>query len=241
MSRASACGGPYARSDACQAAEARSGAALARWDDVRVPDVRGRDRQMIPDGRLCSGGIARFAGLDLPRADWPATTLTGAARQSFRYRVSIPHRGGFRLYVTRDGYRPGRTLTWDDLEPEPFLAVTDPPRRNGVYEFSGRLPEGKTGRHVIYTVWQTSDTPDTYYSCSDVNFGASRSNTPIAVDVPPRPGPQNTAGPSAAGPSAEMLVAAGGGVALFLLFAMGLTAALLHRRRPTDPVPVVRA
>lgn len=35
----------------------------------------------------------------------------------------------------------------------------------------GRLPAGKTGRQLIYTIWQNSDTPDTYYSCSDVIFG----------------------------------------------------------------------
>ncbi len=66
-----------------------SGAALAEWDELRVPDVRGRDRQMIPDGELCSAGIERFHGLDLPRADWPATRFTAAARHTFRYRVSI--------------------------------------------------------------------------------------------------------------------------------------------------------
>jgi chitin-binding protein len=38
--------------------------------------------------------------------------------------------------------------------------------KNGTYTMSGTLPAGRTGRHLIYTVWQTN--PDTYYSCSDV-------------------------------------------------------------------------
>ncbi|QXJ21121.1 lytic polysaccharide monooxygenase [Actinomadura graeca] len=159
---------------ACQAAAKVSGAALAEWDELRVPDVGGRDRQMIPDGELCSAGLERFRGLDLPRADWPATRLAATAQHTFRYRVSIPHQGSFRLYVTRDDYRPTAPLTWSALEAKPFLQVKDPPRRNGAYVFSGRLPRGKTGRHLIYTIWQTSDTPDTYYSCADVTFTGRR-------------------------------------------------------------------
>ncbi|TDD60820.1 lytic polysaccharide monooxygenase auxiliary activity family 9 protein, partial [Actinomadura rubrisoli] len=162
-----------ARSGACRAAAGLSGPALAEWDELRVPNVRGRDRQVIPDGKLCSAGISRFKGLDLARPDWPVTKLSAAARHTFGYRVSIPHRGSLRLYVTRDGYRPTQRLTWSALEPKPFLEVKDPPRRGGAYVFTGRLPRGKSGRHLIYTIWQTSDTPDTYYSCSDVVFGAA--------------------------------------------------------------------
>jgi chitin-binding protein len=35
----------------------------------------------------------------------------------------------------------------------------------------GRLPRGKSGRHIIFTIWRNTSTPDTYYSCSDVVFG----------------------------------------------------------------------
>jgi chitin-binding protein len=42
----------------------------------------------------------------------------------------------------------------------------------------GRLPAGRTGRHLIYTIWQNSDTPDTYYSCSDVLFGDTANPAP---------------------------------------------------------------
>lgn len=92
-SRATGCEpgrGAERSSTACRAAAKVSGAALAEWDELRVPNVNGRDRRMIPDGELCSAGIERFRGLDLPRADWPATRLTAAARHTFRYRVSIP-------------------------------------------------------------------------------------------------------------------------------------------------------
>ncbi|NKZ09099.1 lytic polysaccharide monooxygenase [Actinomadura latina] len=243
-SRATGCEpgrGPARASAACRAAAKVSGSALAEWDELRVPNVRGRDRQMIPDGRLCSAGIERFRGLDLPRADWPASRLTSAARHTFRYRVSIPHRGGFRLYVTRDGYRPTRPLTWSALEAKPFLTVQDPPRRDGAYVFAGRLPRGKTGRHVIYTIWQTSDTPDTYYSCSDVTFTAGRERptapTPSAGNIPATPTPDVSASPvagtSPAEPSrnTELLVALGGGAGLLLMLTVGGAVAVIRRMR----------
>jgi chitin-binding protein len=51
---------------------------------------------------------------------------------------------------------------------------------NGSYEFTVRLPQ-RTGRHLIYTVWQNTDTPDTYYSCTDVEIAA-----PVATTTVPR-------------------------------------------------------
>ncbi|MFD0823955.1 lytic polysaccharide monooxygenase, partial [Micromonospora zhanjiangensis] len=157
-----------ARSAACRAAAA-AGADFAQWDNVRVAGIDGRDREMIPDGKLCSAGLAKFRGMDLARADWPATRLVAGSRLAFAYRTTIPHKGTFRVYVTKQGYDPTRPLTWSELEAKPFLVSTDPPVRDGAYRFSGTLPD-RTGRQVIYTIWQNSESADTYYSCSDVVF-----------------------------------------------------------------------
>ncbi|MFG1946587.1 lytic polysaccharide monooxygenase [Nonomuraea sp. NPDC048826] len=172
VSRAAACGEEgAAKAPACAAAVAASDGELPEaWDNLRVPDVGGRDREVIPDGELCSAGLDAYRGLDLPRADWPATTLTPGDGFTFRYRGTIPHQGSFHLYVTADGYDPARPLGWDDLEPRPFMEATDPPMKDGSYVMDGSLPEAKSGRHLIYTIWRNSDTPDTYYSCSDVVF-----------------------------------------------------------------------
>jgi len=72
------------------------------------------------------------------------------------------------MYLTRDGYDPEQPLAWSDLDDEPFLTATDPELADGAYRMPGRLPSGRTGRHLILTVWQNSDTPDTYYSRTDV-------------------------------------------------------------------------
>ncbi|MET8119019.1 lytic polysaccharide monooxygenase [Micromonospora sp. NPDC005189] len=194
ISRAAACGpeGRYAATAACRAA-VQAGAAVREWDNVRVAAINGRDRERIPDGELCSGGLSAYRGLDLPRTDWPSTELTTGAKFTFRYRTTIEHRGTFRLYVTGPDYDPKAPLTWADLETRPFLTVTDPPVRAGAYQLAGRLPAGREGRHLIYTIWQNSNTPDTYYSCSDVVFRGAK-----AAASPPRAAATKSAARTAA-------------------------------------------
>ncbi|SHM55563.1 lytic polysaccharide monooxygenase auxiliary activity family 9 protein [Cryptosporangium aurantiacum] len=211
VSRAAACGpdgGKDARSAACTAAIAASepGAAAA-WDNLRVANVNGRDRSVIPDGKLCSGGLAKYAGLDLARADWPTTQVTPGATFTFRYRTTIPHEGTFRLYVTKPGYQPGRALRWADLESKPFLSITDPRRTGGAYVLPGRMPTGRAGQHVVYTIWQNSSTADTYYSCSDVVFPPSKGTEKTAAATPSR---QASVAPAAGSAGDEPTAAAGG-------------------------------
>jgi predicted carbohydrate-binding protein with CBM5 and CBM33 domain len=175
MSRIAVCGlGGQQNTPACKAAIAAGGAeAFQDWDNLRVAGVAGRDRQVIPDGKLCSGGIDEYKGLDLARADWPATRLSAGAAFTFSYQETIPHKGTFKLYVTKDGYDPAQPLRWSNLVSTPFLTAIDPAIQGDAYTMKGRLPAGKSGRHMIYTIWQNSSTSDTYYSCSDVIFGSS--------------------------------------------------------------------
>ncbi|HLL66877.1 MAG TPA: lytic polysaccharide monooxygenase [Micromonosporaceae bacterium] len=177
VSRADACGpegGASVQSAACQAAAtANGGKPIIDFDNIRVANVDGKDRERIPDGKLCSAGIDRFKGLDLPRTDWPSTQVTSGAAYTFRYRATITHTGTFRFYVTKDGYQATEPLRWDAMQTQPFASFTDPTAKNGVYAMPGKLPTGKTGRHVIYVIWQNTGSPDTYYSCSDVLFAAA--------------------------------------------------------------------
>jgi predicted carbohydrate-binding protein with CBM5 and CBM33 domain len=194
-SRAFLCspGQPTASSSPCLGA-VQAGLPSKEWDNIRLPNVRGQDESRVPDGKLCSAGIAKYAGLDLPSAEWPATKLKDTG---FTYRATIPHQGSFRFYVTRDGYSPASALRWADLEQ--FLSVPSPPLVNGSYEFKVQLPP-RTGRHLIYTVWQNTDTPDTYYSCTDVEIAAPE---PAPAPAPAAPAPQaKPLPPTKAAPSA---------------------------------------
>ncbi|MFJ9539964.1 lytic polysaccharide monooxygenase [Streptomyces sp. NPDC101225] len=176
VSRVYACspdGGSAARSAACRAAVAANGGPFTLWDNLRVPDVNGQDRRVIPDGKLCSGGLPAYRGLDLARSDWPSTTLTPGATLTMKYTSTIAHTGTFKLFLTKQGYDPTKPLTWSALPAQPFAAVKDPALTNGAYRIPARLPSDRTGHHVLFTIWQNSSTTDTYYSCSDVVFRAA--------------------------------------------------------------------
>ncbi|MCX4765700.1 lytic polysaccharide monooxygenase [Streptomyces sp. NBC_01275] len=208
VSRVYACspdGGADARTAACRAAVAANGTSFAAWDNLRVADVNGRDRQTIPDGKLCSGGLPAYKGLDLARADWPSTRLTPGATLRMTYASTIAHTGTFKLYLTKPGYDPAQPLTWSDLPAQPFAEVKDPPLTNGAYRFAAKLPADRTGRQMLYTIWQNSSTSDTYYSCSDVVFpeAVSQSRPETKAPASARTGPTASASPSPTPASAE--------------------------------------
>ncbi|MFD4630386.1 lytic polysaccharide monooxygenase [Streptomyces sp. NPDC058284] len=173
VSRVSACfqeGPESPRSAACKAAVGASGAqAFYDWNAVNIANAAGKSKQIIPDGKLCSAGNDKYKGLDLPRADWPAGKLA-AGHHTFRYKGTAPHKGSFELYVTKASYDPRKPLKWSDLEKKPFVKVTDPKMENGDYVFDGQVP-ARSGRHLIYSIWQRSDSPEAFYTCSDVVFG----------------------------------------------------------------------
>lgn len=210
VSRVYACspdGGSTSRAAACRAAVASNGAPFTAWDNLRIANVNGRDRQVVPDGQLCSGGLPAYRGLDLTRADWPSTRLSPGSTLTMRYVSTIPHTGTFKLYLTEPGYDPTKPLSWSDLPEKPFAEVKDPALTDGAYRIRATLPSDRTGRHVLYTIWQNSSTPDTYYSCSDVVFpagggeggGAERSEdgrAPSAAANADRDNGRTTASPS---------------------------------------------
>ncbi|MFF9625843.1 lytic polysaccharide monooxygenase [Streptomyces griseosporeus] len=194
------------KSDACRAAVAAGGTqALYDWNGIRIGDANGRHQELIPDGRLCSANNDEFRGLDLARADWPATSVSGGA-YTFRYRVTAPHKGTFTVYITKPGYDPAQPLGWDDLDlAHPVATATDPVAAGGFYTFSGTLPE-RSGRQLLYAVWQRSDSPEAFYSCSDVTYGggaATGGGTPASAPAAP-------AAPAASAPSEEQIEAGAG-------------------------------
>ncbi|MET9776695.1 lytic polysaccharide monooxygenase [Streptomyces sp. NPDC006367] len=207
VSRVSQCyaeGAENPKSAACKAAVAAGGTqALYDWNGVRIGDVGGRHQERIPDGKLCSANNAEFKGLDLVRADWPATGVKSGA-YTFKYRVTAPHKGTFEVYITKPGYDPAKPLGWGDLDlSAPVATVTDPVASGGYYTFSGTLPE-RTGKHLLYAVWQRSDSPEAFYSCSDVSFGGGGSGGGAAGGSTDAAAPA----PEASAPSEEQLAAA---------------------------------
>lgn len=196
VSRVSACyaeGPESPQSAACKAAVQAGGTqALYDWNGVRDGSASGKSKERIPDGKLCSAGNAEYKGLDLPRADWPSSKLK-AGNHTFHYKATAPHKGSFELYITKAGYDPTKPLKWSDLESKPFAKVTDPTLTNGEYIFDGKVP-ARSGRHLIYSIWQRSDSPEAFYTCSDVVFGKDngRSGGSSGAPAPTASAPTDT-------------------------------------------------
>ncbi|HYF65690.1 MAG TPA: lytic polysaccharide monooxygenase, partial [Herpetosiphonaceae bacterium] len=195
---------------ACKAAVAAGGTqALYDWNEVNIADAAGRHRQIIPDGKLCSAGRDKYKAFDAARTDWPATVLPrNGGAYTFIYKATAPHRGTWEFYVTRDGYNPSQPLRWGDLEAAPFLQATNPPLSNGAYFINGQLPANKSGRHVIYSIWQRSDSPEAFYTCSEVIFGSDTAptNTPATPTRTPPPTVQPTITRTPIAPTATTVV-----------------------------------
>ncbi len=141
---------------------------------------------IIPDGQLCSAGREKYFGLDQTRADWPITTFfTPGAQYTFRWSVTANHpTASFHFYVTKAGFNVNTPLKWSDLEK--FAQFENPTLDTvaglefPVYQFTTTLPN-RTGRHMIYIIWERHDSIEDFYSCSDVWFGTSPTPSPTAA------------------------------------------------------------
>ncbi|KOV70120.1 lytic polysaccharide monooxygenase auxiliary activity family 9 protein [Streptomyces sp. MMG1121] len=231
VSRVSQCyaeGPESPRSAACEAAVAAGGTqALYDWNGIRIGDAAGQHRKLIPDGKLCSADNDEFKGLDLARADWPATSVRSGS-YTFKYRVTAQHKGTFTVYLTKPGYDPAKPLAWSELDLEhPVATATDPVASGGFYTFSGTLPE-RTGKQLIYAIWQRSDSPEAFYSCSDVDFGGASAGAAASTGTTPAP--------TASAPS-DQQIAAGADKSTMRHHGMGGDDASTPARQPTTASP----
>lgn len=156
--------------------------ALYDWMEINILDADGRHRELIPDGELCSAAREKYAAFDTPSLTWPTTTLekNAAGEYEFEYEATAPHATEyFRFYLTKMGFRPDRPLRWDDLE---LVYDTGPLPAEMNLHVTSPLP-WRHGRHVLYQIWQRSDSPEAFYSCSDVRFGSFETDLEPASNV----------------------------------------------------------
>lgn len=157
----------------------------------------------VPDGSICSGpgGPFDFTPYNQARTDWPRTNITAGATYEFRHNNWAAHPGWFNVYVTRQGYNPNAPLSWSDLEKigtngQPIgqndFTVTDPPQSGGpgglnYYFWDQTLPSNRSGLHLVFTHWSRSDSPEDFFSCSDVDFNGGNGEV-IGIGGDPGPG-----------------------------------------------------
>ncbi|WP_066583487.1 lytic polysaccharide monooxygenase auxiliary activity family 9 protein [Cellulomonas timonensis] len=177
----------------CWAAFQDNPAAMWNWNGLFREGVAGRHEQVIPNGQLCSGGLTeggRYRSMDTP-GNWTAKnvptnftlTLTDGAQHGADY---------LKVYITKPGFDPTtQSLGWGDLT---LLKETGRYASAGQYQTDLNL-SGRSGRAVIYTIWQASHLDQSYYICSDVNIGGTTTPTPtptVSPTVTPTPTPTMT-------------------------------------------------
>jgi len=142
--------------------------AMWNWNGLYRENVGGNHQAAVPDGQLCSGGRTqggRYAAMDAVGA-WTAATKSN--RFTLNLRDEARHGADYlRIYITRQGFNPlTQPLTWGSLE-----LVTQTPRIAPAGNYTAEVDAGsRTGRHVVYTIWQASHLDQPYYICSDVIF-----------------------------------------------------------------------
>jgi predicted carbohydrate-binding protein with CBM5 and CBM33 domain len=205
--------------------------AMWNWNGLYRDGVKGDHQAAVPDGQLCSGGHTaggRYNALDKP-GPWHAVPLAN----SFSVRVHDQATHGadyYRVYVTKQGFDAlTQPLGWGDLD---LVAETgkiapgagspggDPALSGGVSVAVDARAPGRTGRHIVYTVWQASHSDQSYYFCSDVIFGGAGAEPgpstpppPATAPAPPITKPPTPATTVAPGPAPVPAPAVGGGPA----------------------------
>lgn len=167
------------------------------WNGLLREGMQGQHESRIPDNQLCSGGRAeggRYNSLDVAGA-WHTTPLEN--NFTLHYEDTAVHGGDYYwVYVSRQGYDATTdSLDWADLERVVSTGVYEP---GEAVDIPVSAP-GRTGRHVVYVIWQASHLDQTFYSCSDVWFGGggpTEEPTDPTEDPTEEPTEEPTGGPA---------------------------------------------
>ena len=169
-------------SNACKAMVASSGAqGLYDWMGVRQGAANDNHQSVVPNGQLCSGGDpATYGGLDLTRSDWVSETVSSGS-YTFTWTNTAAHATlYYDYYITKNGYDPTLPLKWSDLELFCHTGLNTPAESSTSHTCT--LPQ-RTGKQVVYSVWQRSDSPEAFYACVDFNFGGTTGNQPPIAKI----------------------------------------------------------
>lgn len=181
--------------------------AMWNWNGLYRENLRGNYQAAIPDGTLCSGGHAeggRYDALDAI-GPWHATPVSNNFTVTLYDQAS--HGADYiRVYVTRQGFDPlTQPLGWGDLELVGEIGYTPASQwrqvQSGVEIDIPVSAPGRTGRHIVYTIWLASHLDQAYFICSDVIFGDDNQPPPPppSTTAPPPPPPSTTAPPPGSG------------------------------------------
>lgn len=168
----------------CWAAFQKNPNTMWNWNGVFKEGAGGNHEANVPSGKLCSAGGGpggMYESLDTPGA-W--TMKTVPTKFNLRLDDTAKHGADYlRIYVSKAGFDPTtEALGWDDLD---LIKTTGRYGTTGLYETDVDLGN-RSGRAVLFTIWQASHLDQPYYICSDININGTAS-TPTPGPTTPAP------------------------------------------------------
>ena len=153
---------------------------LYDWNEINQANANGEHELYVFDGNLASGGRPeKYGGMDQITSEWVATPVSPGPF-TITWTNTAPHATEYYdVYITKESWTPDQPLTWDSLE---LLAHTDPSPAASSVDIPVILPV-RTGKHVIYSIWQRSDSPEAFYSTSDIDFDGVLSIDDLSTDL----------------------------------------------------------
>ena len=164
------------QSSACQAAGAVNGVSfLYTWNGIAQGGANDNHQSVVPNGQLCSGGNPGYSGLDLARNDWVSHSVSTGTKTFVWTNTAMHITAYYDYYITRNGYNPSQALTWNDLE-FVYRGPASPAVPTSTHQV---LLPARSGRHVVYSVWQRQVdlSTEAFYACVDVDYGGGGSSS----------------------------------------------------------------
>lgn len=195
------------KNEACRAAFVYKQDTIPRWERVQMfnewpaysQNMAGiqNPSEKVPDGQLCSAGIAKFEGINEPGPDWfkSIVNVYGDTAIMTYDATQVHEPSEWKLYLSKPGFDAAtQRLKWEDLEPLEITKVNVPeeskqgvqPKYAGQYTLYVKIPEGypRDKAAIIYTQWERNDpAKETFFSCSDVKL---RSESKVTLNVQPK-------------------------------------------------------
>ena len=149
-----------------------------------------------PDGKIASANQATGAMLDEPGSHWQKHPVCpGEVLEISGYFAANHVSRRWVYFLTKKDWDPGKVLSRDQFEPEPFYTVQI--NLQPFWEHSEQmkpptptvhglpLPE-RSGYHVLLAVWEVADTPNAFYQVVDLDFvppdgGGERPSVPTGL------------------------------------------------------------
>lgn len=173
----------------CRASFEKSGYyPFIQWNEVSAnPKPRHNQaalEQAVPNGALCAGGDKNKRGLDVPQNQgWKLTAVQAGTTIKHTWKLTAPHTPSYHhIYITKPGADfHNRELRWSDLDLEHPLysgkmaPTTVTPDGSIVYSTDITIPANRSGKAMIYSIWQRDDAGnEAFLNCSDIDI---KSNT----------------------------------------------------------------